>query len=122
MPVPSRRTLVWSGNVRAAKPGKATQDETRATPFDRGEARRRIIARYASTTQDGQVLRCESQRDLHNGIPRWRAAGNYRKVVYPSLVAAQAAARELETIGADPQEAYICPMSRSGHVHLARKQ
>lgn len=114
MASPSRRTLVWSG--RRAQP--EARRETRDTP----EARRRIIARYASK-QDGKVLFCQpSLAELAGEMPRWPAAGSDGKVIYPTEAAAEAAAREFAAIGADPQEAYLCPRSPSGqsHAHLTR--
>lgn len=46
--------------------------------------------------------------------------GNTGKVIYPTISAAQGAARQFEAIGAGRQCAYVCPLSKSGHAHLTR--
>ena len=46
-------------------------------------------------------------------------AGTDGKVIYPTREAAEAAARELESLGARRLRPYLCARSRHGHFHLA---
>ena len=45
-------------------------------------------------------------------------SGTDGKVIYPTREAAEAAARELESLGARRLRPYLCARSRHGHFHL----
>ena len=50
-------------------------------------------------------------------MPR-QSRGTDGKVIYPTREAAEAAARELESLGARLLRSYRCGRSRGGHYHL----
>ena len=91
-------------------------------PVQRGAralARREILCRYARLTKAGRPIFCApSQAELAGRAPQRQSAGTDGKVIYSTREAAEAAARELESLGARPLRSYLCGRSRSGHFHL----
>lgn len=85
---------------------------------DRLADRRAVIVRYARLKGDGTPVFCQASR-AERDRQRHRDWGSEGKPIYPDLAAAEAAARELEALGARPMYAYECPRSRSGHHHLS---
>ena len=76
-------------------------------------ARRAILCRHARLTKAGRPIFCAPSRaELR------QSAGTDGKVIYSTREAAEAAARELESLGARPLRSYLCGRSRSGHFHL----
>jgi hypothetical protein len=93
----------------------------RALEGVRDLARSEVIHRYAKLTRGGRPVFCSPSRAELRGavIPR-QGPGTDGKVIYPTREAAEAAARELEALGARPLRAYLCGRSRSNeHFHLA---
>jgi len=82
------------------------------------EQRRAIIARYARLKPGGQPSFCGPTRAERDGTA-WHDKGTDDKAIYPDLTSAEAAARELEALGARPMLAYPCRRSRHGHHDLA---
>lgn len=100
----------------------ATPHETVALPVQRGvrdAARAEILLRYARLATSGRPVFCTPSRAELDGVVAPRAGrGTDGKVIYPSREAAEAAARELEQLGARYLRAYRCARSRHGHFHL----
>lgn len=91
-------------------------DET----FVRDTARSEVLHRHARLSKKGRPVFCTPSRAERAGIvvPR-QGSGTDGKVIYPTREAAEAAARELERLGARTLRAYLCGRSRGGHYHLA---
>lgn len=85
----------------------------------RDAARGEILARHARLTRGGRPIFCAPSRAEIRGaaIPR-QTRGTDGKVIYDSREEAEAAARELEDLGARPLRSYLCGRSRHGHFHL----
>lgn len=85
----------------------------------RDSARSEVLHRYARLTKSGRPVFCTPSRAEIAGLvlPR-QTRGTDGKVIYPTRDAAEAAARELELLGARMLRAYRCGRSRSGHYHL----
>ena len=69
-----------------------------------------------------QLLAIGAARELARRVQRVASgagAGTDGKVIYPTREAAEAAARELESLGARRLRPYLCARSRHGHFHLA---
>jgi hypothetical protein len=82
-------------------------------------ARRAILCRHARLTKAGRPIFCAPSRaELAGRAPLRQSAGTDGKVIYSTREAAEAAARELELLGARPLRSYLCGRSRSGHFHL----
>ncbi len=82
-------------------------------------ARRAILCRHARLTKAGRPIFCAPSRaELAGRAPLRQSAGTDGKVIYSTREAAEAAARELESLGARPLRSYLCGRSRSGHFHL----
>jgi hypothetical protein len=82
-------------------------------------ARRAILCRHARLTKAGRPIFCAPSRaELTGRAPLRQSAGTDGKVIYSTREAAEAAARELESLGARPLRSYLCGRSRSGHFHL----
>jgi hypothetical protein len=82
-------------------------------------ARRAILCRHARLTKAGRPIFCAPSRaELAGRAPLRQSAGTDGKVIYSTREAAEAAARELESLGARPLRSYLCSRSRSGHFHL----
>jgi hypothetical protein len=81
--------------------------------------RARILLRYARLMSTGRPVFCKPSRaELAGTAPRRQGVGADGKVIYPDRESAEAAARELEELGARAQRAYVCKRSRHGHYHL----
>lgn len=85
-------------------------------------ARREVIARYAKQRKDGRgpILCKPSRAETAGQMPYRERPGNTGKVAYPDRATAEACARELEALGADPLRSFPCRRSDSGHHHLTR--
>jgi hypothetical protein len=86
----------------------------------RDEHRGEVVLRYARLTGRGRPTFCSPTRAEQSGavfLPT--GSGTDGKVIYPSREAAEAAARELELLGARRLRPYLCDRSRHGHFHLA---
>ena len=82
-------------------------------------ARRAVLCRHARLTKAGRPIFCAPSRaELAGQAPLRQSAGTDGKVIYSTREAAEAAARELESLGARPLRSYRCGRSRSGHFHL----
>lgn len=104
-----------SGRPLIPAPGAAPQD----SPAMRDAARGAILLRHARLTGNGRPVFCTPSRAELRGavIPR-QGRGTDGKVIYPTREAAEAAARELEALGARALRSYLCGRSRGGHYHL----
>jgi hypothetical protein len=93
-----------------------------ALPAQRGVRaldRREILGRHARLTRAGNPILCAPSRAERAGlVPRRQTRGTDGKVIYSTRTAAEAAARELESLGAHPLRSYLCGRSRGGHFHL----
>lgn len=86
----------------------------------RDTARSEVLHRHARLTKNGRPVFCTPSRDEMAGVVSLRQGrGTDGKVIYPTREAAEAAARELEALGARALRSYRCGRSRSGHFHLA---
>ena len=77
-----------------------------------------VVLRHARLTGRGRPTFCSPTRAELTGTVHLRAGGTDGKVIYPTREAAEAAARELEALGARSLRAYRCSRSRRGHFHL----
>lgn len=86
----------------------------------RDQARSEVLHRHARLTKNGRPIFCSPSRAEIDGValPR-QSRGTDGKVIYATREAAEAAARELESLGARVLRSYLCGRSRSGHFHLA---
>ncbi|MDN5857962.1 MAG: hypothetical protein L0H84_05005 [Pseudonocardia sp.] len=85
----------------------------------RNAARGEVVARYARLQRNGRPVFCTPSRAELAGIVALRQGrGTDGKVIYESREDAEAAARELEELGAQAMRAYRCNRSRGGHYHL----
>lgn len=90
-----------------------------APPRVRDEARSAVLHRHARLTRSGRPVFCTPSRDELAGVVALRQGrGTDGKAIYPTREAAEAAARELEELGARQLRSYRCGRSRSGHFHL----
>jgi hypothetical protein len=86
----------------------------------RDRARSEVLHRHARLTNAGRPVFCTpSQAELAGVVALRQGRGTDGKVIYPTREAAEAAARELEGLGARALRSYLCGRSRSGHFHLA---
>ena len=85
----------------------------------RDAARAEVLARHGRLTKAGRPIFCRPSRAEIEGrvLPR-QGPGSDGKVIYSTREDAEAAARELEALGARPLRSYICARSRGGHYHL----
>ncbi|WP_300017529.1 hypothetical protein [Pseudonocardia sp.] len=98
----------------APEPGTAPSDPIR------DHARSEVLHRYARLTNSGRPVFCTpSQAEIAGVVALRQGRGTDGKVIYPTREAAEAAARELEGLGARALRSYLCGRSRSGHFHLA---
>ena len=121
---------VPSGEIPAATPG--THRGTGLVPVPtapgpvvptqrgvRDAARGEVLLRHARLASSGRPVFCTPSRAELAGVVSPRAGrGTDGKVIYPTREAAEAAARELEVLGARSLRAYRCSRSRRGHFHL----
>jgi hypothetical protein len=79
----------------------------------RDTARSEVLHRHARLSKNGRPVFCTPSRAERAGIvvPR-QGSGTDGKVIYPTREAAEAAARELERLGARTLRAYLCGRSR----------
>jgi hypothetical protein len=78
-----------------------------------------VLLRYARLMGTGRPVFCKPSRaEMAGTAPRRQGVGADGKVIYPDRESAEAAARELEELGARAQRAYVCKRSRHGHYHL----
>lgn len=93
-----------------------------AVPLQRGvrdHARSEVLCRYAKLMRNGRPVFCTpSVAELSGRVPAKQSRGTDGKVIYPTREAAEAAARELEELGARALRPYVCGRSRRGHYHL----
>lgn len=86
----------------------------------RDERRGDVVLRHARLTGRGRPTFCSPSRAEQSGVvPLQPGSGTDGKVIYPTREAAEAAARELESLGARRLRSYLCSRSRHGHYHLA---
>jgi len=86
----------------------------------RDERRGEVVLRHARLTGRGRPTFCSPTRAEQAGVVRLAmGSGTDGKVIYPTREAAEAAARELESLGARRLRPYLCARSRHGHFHLA---
>lgn len=85
----------------------------------RDAARGAVVARHARMQRNGRPVFCTPSRaELSGTVALRQGRGTDGKVIYETREAAEAAARELEELGALAMRAYRCNRSRSGHYHL----
>jgi hypothetical protein len=85
----------------------------------RDRARSEVLHRHAKLMKNGRPVFCTpSVAELSGRVPPKQSRGTDGKVVYPTREAAEAAARELEALGARALRPYVCGRSRRGHYHL----
>jgi hypothetical protein len=114
--------------VTDVEEGSMTADRSDATagpvvPEQRGvrdAARAGVLLRHARRTKDGRLIFCRpSPVELEGRVLPRQDPGSDGKVIYATREVAEAAARELESLGAPPQRSYLCGRSHGGHFHLA---
>ncbi|GAA2851322.1 hypothetical protein GCM10010472_05480 [Pseudonocardia halophobica] len=106
---PRPRVSPEAGDRESMEPRGRVRDRDRA----------RILLRYARLMSTGRPIFCKPSRaELAGTAPRRQGVGADGKVIYPDRESAEAAARELEELGARAQRAYVCKRSRHGHYHL----
>lgn len=85
----------------------------------RDAARGEVVARHARLQKNGRPVFCTPSRaELAGTVALRQGRGTDGKVIYETRDEAEAAARELEDLGAQAMRAYRCNRSRSGHYHL----
>ena len=85
----------------------------------RDAARGEVLLRHARLASSGKPVFCTPSRaELVGQVAPRAGRGTDGKVIYPTREAAEAAARELEALGARALRAYRCSRSRRGHFHL----
>lgn len=85
----------------------------------RDHARGEVLYRHARLTKSGRPIFCRPSRaEIEGWMPLRQAPGSDGKVIYSTREAAEAAARELEVLGARALRSYLCGRSRGGHYHL----
>ena len=123
-----------SGEIPAATPGADACTHRGAglvpvptapgpdVPTQRGvrdAARGEVLLRHARLASSGRPVFCTPSRAELAGVVSPRAGrGTDGKVIYATRESAEAAARELEALGARSLRAYRCSRSRRGHFHL----
>ncbi|HYH31404.1 MAG TPA: hypothetical protein VD903_13545 [Pseudonocardia sp.] len=85
----------------------------------RDEARAEVLLRHARLMKSGRPIFCRPSRaEIEGRVQPRQGPGTDGKVVYSTRESAEAAARELESLGARPLRSYLCGRSRGGHYHL----
>jgi hypothetical protein len=85
----------------------------------RDAARGDVLHRHARLTKNGRPVFCRtSQAEVEGRVLPRQGPGSDGKVIYSTREAAEAAARELESLGAQALRSYRCGRSRGGHYHL----
>jgi hypothetical protein len=82
-------------------------------------ARSEVLHRHAKLMKNGRPVFCTpSLAEMAGRVAPKQSRGTDGKVIYPTREAAEAAARELEALGARMLRSYVCGRSRRGHYHL----
>jgi hypothetical protein len=81
-------------------------------------ARAEVLCRHARLTMGGRPIFCGPSLAETEGRVLPGGPGSDGKVIYSTRESAEAAARELEALGACPLRSYNCARSRAGHFHL----
>ena len=106
-------------NYEAAVFGRGITVPEQASHRVRDERRGDVVLRHARLTGRGRPTFCSPSRAEQAGVVNLRSgSGTDGKVIYPTREAAEAAARELESLGARRLRPYLCARSRHGHYHL----
>jgi hypothetical protein len=109
-------------DMNDATSGPAEAPTGPAVPQQRGvrdAARADVLLRYARLATSGRPVFCTPSRaEIAGTVPLRQSRGTNGKVIYGAREDAEAAARELEVLGANRLRAYRCSRSRSGHFHL----
>lgn len=85
----------------------------------RDAARGEVLIRHARLASSGRPAFCTPSRaEIAGTVPLRQSRGTTGKVIYGSREDAEAAARELESLGAQRLRAHLCSRSRNGHFHL----
>jgi hypothetical protein len=85
----------------------------------RDHARSEVLHRHAKKMKNGRPVFCTpSVAEMSGRVAPKQSRGTDGKVIYPTREAAEAAARELEALGARALRSYVCGRSRRGHFHL----
>ena len=106
-------------NYEAAVFGRRVTVPEQVSHRVRDERRGDVVLRHARLTGRGRPTFCSPSRAEQAGVVNLRSgSGTDGKVIYPTREAAEAAARELEELGARPLRSYLCGRSRNGHFHL----
>lgn len=85
----------------------------------RDAARGEVLIRHARLAASGRPVFCTPSRaEIAGTAPLRQSPGTTGKVIYGTREDAEAAARELEELGAHRLRAYRCSRSRGGHFHL----
>jgi hypothetical protein len=85
----------------------------------RDAARAEVLHRHARLTRAGRPVFCgPSRAEIEGRVRPRQGPGSDGKVIYSTRESAEAAARELEALGACPLRSYSCARSRAGHFHL----
>jgi hypothetical protein len=102
-----------------AAPTAGASDDVVVPHQVRDERRGEVVLRHARLTGRGRPTFCSPTRAEQAGVVRIPTGkGTDGKVIYPTREAAEAAARELESLGARRLRPYLCARSRHGHFHL----
>jgi len=106
-------------NYEAAVFGRRVTVPEQVSHRVRDERRGDVVLRHARLTGRGRPTFCSPSRAEQAGVVNLRSgSGTDGKVIYPTREAAEAAARELEGLGARRLRPYLCARSRHGHFHL----
>jgi hypothetical protein len=106
-------------NYEAAVFGRRVTVPEQSSHRVRDERRGDVVLRHARLTGRGRPTFCSPSRAEQAGVVQLRSgSGTDGKVIYPTREAAEAAARELESLGARRLRPYLCARSRHGHYHL----
>ena len=106
-------------NYEAAVFGRRVAVPEQVSHRVRDERRGDVVLRHARITGRGRPTFCSPSRAEQSGVVNLRSgSGTDGKVIYPTREAAEAAARELESLGARRLRPYLCARSRHGHYHL----
>lgn len=82
--------------------------------------RRAVLAKYARLTRSGSPVFCTPSLAEREGlVPRKQAPAADGKPIFDSKDSADAAAVELQRLGASPMRAYQCKRGTRGHWHLS---
>ena len=106
-------------NYEAAVFGRRVTVPEQVSHRVRDERRGDVVLRHARLTGRGRPTFCSPSRAEQAGVVNLRSgSGTDGKVIYPTREAAEAAAHELESLGARRLRPYLCARSRHGHYHL----